>query len=193
MKPTKPALQKRFLATAAMVSGAETRSMFGQYGALIADRMFAGTFEDLVVMRLPEPERLLYMRAFGGRPFEPMPGRPMKEYVAAPADVLHDDATLLAWMKRAAAYTKSLPPKKGKGAAKSAAGKASAARGAASKPAPKRVAKPAPAAKKKAAGKRAAAKAKPAAKKKANTGAASSAAKKRAGRRVVRKAAARGR
>lgn len=181
MKPTKPALQKRFLATAAKVPGAETRSMFGQYGALIADRMFAGTFEDLVVMRLPEPERLLYMRAFGGRAFEPMPGRPMKEYVAAPADVLHDDATLLAWMKRAAAYTKTLPPKKDKGGRKAVAPKVPAARGASAKP--KRAAKPAEA--RGAVAKPARSKAKGSAKKKVVLRAAKPAAKKRTAKPTV--------
>lgn len=188
MKPTKPALKERFLATAAKVPGAETRSMFGQYGALIADRMFAGTFEDLLVMRLPEPERLLYMRAFGGRAFEPMPGRPMKEYVAAPADVLHDDATLLAWMKRAAAYTKTLPPKKGKGEPKAAAAKAPPARGASAKP--KRAASPAEA--RAAVAKPARSKAKGLAKKKV-VPAAKPGSKKRAAKPAAKRPATRGR
>lgn len=118
MKSTPPALKARFQSLVAKVRGAEPKAMFGQVGAMIAEHMFAGTFEEQIVVRLPAAERALFVRMFGGGPFESMPGRPMREYVAADADVLHDDATLLAWMKRAAAYAKTLPPKATKAGAK---------------------------------------------------------------------------
>lgn len=121
MKPTSPALKSRFQSLVARIRGAVPMAMFGQVGATIADHMFAGTFEDQIVVRLPEAERAMFARMFGGGAFEPMPGRPMREYVAASADVLHDDATLLAWMKRAAAYARTLPPKEKKGGKRGAA------------------------------------------------------------------------
>jgi hypothetical protein len=49
----------------------------------------------------------------------PMPGRPMKEYVAASGPLLDDHAVLAEWIASALAYTRQLPPKtKGKEKAK---------------------------------------------------------------------------
>ena len=40
-----------------------------------------------------------------------MPGRPMREYLVVPAPILGSDARLEEWLGKAAAYTRSLPPK----------------------------------------------------------------------------------
>ena len=60
------------------------KPMFG-YPALFLDgNMFAGTFQDKIVARLSAEDRARAMKA-GATPFEPMAGRPMKEYVVVPA------------------------------------------------------------------------------------------------------------
>ena len=43
--------------------------------------------------------------------FEPMPGRPMRQYVETPPEVAADVAAVRHWVERAAAYVRTLPPK----------------------------------------------------------------------------------
>jgi hypothetical protein len=62
------------------------------------------------MVRLSDAEREERL-ADGWSLFEPMPGRPMREYVALPPDVAGDVAALREWVERAAAYVRTLPPK----------------------------------------------------------------------------------
>ena len=41
-----------------------------------------------------------------------MPGKAMGRYVVLPPDVLTDEAQLDAWLDKAIAFTRTLPPKK---------------------------------------------------------------------------------
>ena len=50
--------------------------------------------------------------ATAAKTFEPMPGRPMKEYVVVPDAVVTNPAKLRAWVDQAYAYAKKLPAKK---------------------------------------------------------------------------------
>lgn len=86
------------------------RPMFGCPAYFTGGNMFAGVWQDTVMLRLPESERSAATAA-GARPFEPMPGRVMKEYVALPATLVVDRAAAAAWVQKAAAYAASLPPK----------------------------------------------------------------------------------
>jgi TfoX/Sxy family transcriptional regulator of competence genes len=91
---------------------AETRQMFGYPAAFTNGKMFAGLHQDNMVLRLPDDERSLFLQQPGARVFEPMPGRPMREYVVAPPALLASTADLVAWLEKAFAYTSTLPPKK---------------------------------------------------------------------------------
>jgi TfoX/Sxy family transcriptional regulator of competence genes len=102
-------------------SGGERRQMFGYPCAFEAGQMFCGIFGPTIVVRLAEAEREAFL-AKGARPFEPMPGRRMKEYVVLPAAVVGDDAKLTRWFETARGYAKTLPPKK-KAARKAAGGR----------------------------------------------------------------------
>jgi TfoX/Sxy family transcriptional regulator of competence genes len=93
------------------------RPMFGCPAYFTGGNMFAGVWQDSVMLRLPEDQRER-ARAAGATAFEPMPGRPMKEYVALPASMAEDPATAADWVGRAAAYAASLPPKQKKPRAK---------------------------------------------------------------------------
>jgi TfoX/Sxy family transcriptional regulator of competence genes len=86
------------------------RPMFGCPAYFTGGNMFAGVWQDTVMLRLPEDGRAA-VAAAGGRPFEPMPGRVMKEYVALPESMVADPEEAAAWVGRAAAYAASLPPK----------------------------------------------------------------------------------
>ena len=88
----------------------ERRKMFGFPAAFVNGNMSAGVFEGEVVVRLPEGRREELM-VEGGSPFEPMPGRPMKEYIAAPPEIVADAARLSLWIQRALAHARRLPPK----------------------------------------------------------------------------------
>ncbi|HET6475656.1 MAG TPA: TfoX/Sxy family protein [Thermoleophilia bacterium] len=89
------------------------RPMFGCPAYFTGGNMFAGVWQETVMLRLPEDERAA-VTAAGGGPFEPMEGRPMKEYVALPASMVADPAEAAGWVRRAAAYAASLPPKQKK-------------------------------------------------------------------------------
>ena len=91
---------------------AEQRKMFGYPAAFINGQMFAGLFGDRMMLRLSETDRAKFMAEFETGLFEPMPGRPMKEYVLVPPSVLQAPAVLETWLNRALAYARSLPPKR---------------------------------------------------------------------------------
>ena len=87
------------------------KPMFGYPALYLNGNMFAGTFQDKVVARLPAAGRERAMKTAGATQFEPMPGRPMKEYVALPAAVVTKPAALAKWMEEARAYAATLPVK----------------------------------------------------------------------------------
>ena len=84
--------------------------MFGYPAAFRNGNMFAGLFQDSMILRLGEADRLALSKR-GGRPFEPMPGRPMREYVVVPAKVVGDPAELQTLIEKSAAFAASLKPK----------------------------------------------------------------------------------
>lgn len=106
-----PDLVERFQATMAGVPGASLRKMFGYPAAFATNgHMFTGLHENRWVIRLADDARA-ELAAGGGLPFEPMPGRPMREYLVVPAAVLEDARVLRTWLVRSLAYTEGLPAK----------------------------------------------------------------------------------
>ncbi len=93
---------------------AESRKMFGYPAAFANGQMFASLFGDSFILRLPDAEREAFIRKHGTHLFEPMPGRPMREYVVVPPPVLKSGRQLDDWLGKAMAYAQSLPPKAAK-------------------------------------------------------------------------------
>lgn len=89
--------------------GIECKMMFGARAAWVNGNMFMGTFEQDLVVRLPEDDRNKLAEA-GGEQFAPM-GRPMREYMLMPRDMHEDDAALGQWVERAYAFVVTMPPK----------------------------------------------------------------------------------
>jgi TfoX/Sxy family transcriptional regulator of competence genes len=89
---------------------AEERQMFGYPAAFVHGHLFMSLHSGGFVVRLAEPDRE-QLRARGGKPFEPMPGRVMREYTLLPSDVTGDPDALAAWVARAYAFAAALPPK----------------------------------------------------------------------------------
>ena len=109
-KKAPPELVKAFEDAIATVPGAQPRKMFGYPAAFVNGQMFTGVFQDRLFVRLPESGRAELER-LGGKPFEPMPGRPMREYAEVPFGVLRSKTALADWIRRAFDYASALPAK----------------------------------------------------------------------------------
>jgi TfoX/Sxy family transcriptional regulator of competence genes len=90
--------------------GAERRLMFGYPAAFVNGNLATGLHRHDWMVRLGEKDRAA-LAAKGGRPFEPMPGRPMREYVVLPTAVLSERRALTGWIRRGIDYTAGLPAK----------------------------------------------------------------------------------
>jgi TfoX/Sxy family transcriptional regulator of competence genes len=86
------------------------RPMFGNLAAFVNGNMFTGLFGTDVFVRLGEEDRAELLEA-GGGPFEPMAGRPMREYVTLPAEWRQEPARVREWVARSLAWAEELPPK----------------------------------------------------------------------------------
>ena len=75
-------------------------------------QMFASVWGDNVTVRVGGEEAARLIASKAARPFEPMAGRPMSEYVAIDPSTLRD-ADLRKWVVRAAAFAEGLAAKKG--------------------------------------------------------------------------------
>lgn len=89
------------------------RPMFGQLSAFVNGNMFMGIFGHDVFVRLPGEARESLVSA-GGRPFEPMAGRPMREYVVLPGAWREEPDRVREWAARALDHAEELPPKRPK-------------------------------------------------------------------------------
>jgi TfoX/Sxy family transcriptional regulator of competence genes len=95
----------------------ERRKMFGYPCAFVNGYMFAGLFAKQMFVRLSAEARLSMIAEHDAKPLEPMPGRPMKDYIIVPTALMIHEPALRALIAQALAFGTSLPPKKtgGKG------------------------------------------------------------------------------
>jgi TfoX/Sxy family transcriptional regulator of competence genes len=96
----------------------ERRKMFGYPAAFVGGNMATGLFQEHLIVRLPEKRRAALLAEPGSAPFEPMPGRPMKEYVVVSPAIVSDRRELQRWIGEALAYAASLPSRSKKTAKK---------------------------------------------------------------------------
>jgi TfoX/Sxy family transcriptional regulator of competence genes len=118
MKKWKPAPREAaaaFEAATSGLAGAEPRKMFGYSCVFAKGNMFAGLHEAGMVLRLPDEKRAEFLRLKGSAPFEPMPGRVMREYVVVPTVLLNAPEQLREWVEKSLSYVSSLPAKEKKG------------------------------------------------------------------------------
>jgi len=92
----------------------ERRKMFGCPAYYINGNMMAGVYGTQLFLRLSPEDREELRASLDARPFEPMAGRPMKEYLAMPPSIIDDEAALDEWMRRSVEFASSLPPKEPK-------------------------------------------------------------------------------
>src|SRR5689334_17236771 len=108
-KPTEKTV-KAFHDATSSLAGAEPRTMFGYPSVFLNGNMLACVFQDRIMVRLSEADRAEATK-IGGKPFEPSPGRAMKEYVELPAKTVGSPAELRAWVERGRDFVATLPKK----------------------------------------------------------------------------------
>jgi TfoX/Sxy family transcriptional regulator of competence genes len=91
----------------------ERRQMFGSPCGFLDGQLFSGVFGAQLFVRLSEEDRAKLLSE-GAQLFDPMGGRPMKEYVVLPAALLDDERAVRRWMDSAVQYARALGPKKAK-------------------------------------------------------------------------------
>jgi len=106
-----PALAERFREVVARYPEAQVRVVFGCPCAFIAGNMISGLFGDEWFVRLPPDQRPALLRLKGAHPFEPMPGRQLREQTVLPASIVGSPAKLQAYIEKAVVHGRSLPPK----------------------------------------------------------------------------------
>lgn len=97
----------------------QKKKMFGYPVYFLNGNMFTGIHQDNIILRLSDSDRTTILAAEGdAAPFEPMPGRPMKEYVVLLEPIRSDPEKLEGWLNRSYTYVSSLPPKEAKSKSK---------------------------------------------------------------------------
>jgi TfoX/Sxy family transcriptional regulator of competence genes len=109
-KKTSPELVAASDKAVPVSSGVTRRPMFGYPSAFVNGNMFAGTFQDTIVVRLMETDRVVLVKVKGAAPFKPM-GHAMKEYIVVPAGIVAKPKELGAWIERGHRYALTLPAK----------------------------------------------------------------------------------
>ena len=92
----------------------EFKPMFGGPCYWVSGNMFAAVHQESILVRLGEADRADLLAQQGAHLFEPMEGRPMREYVVFPEAMLGDRERLGACLGKGLAYAASLPPKEKK-------------------------------------------------------------------------------
>jgi len=90
----------------------ERRKMFGYPCCFFNNNMFTGVYKDVIIVRLPEKERVQALAEHKGTTiFEPIPGRVMKEYLALPKKIYRDKKIFDELVARSVKYVSGLPKK----------------------------------------------------------------------------------
>src|SRR5262245_58046149 len=99
-KKSPPELIERFDAAVAGFPAAERKQMFGYPSIFVNGNLTAGLFQDRIMFRLSEEDRSKFLKRSGTGVFEPMKGRPMKDYVESPGSLAENSAEFRAWLGR---------------------------------------------------------------------------------------------
>ncbi len=90
------------------------RPMFGNVSAFVNGNMFLGLYGNDLFLRLSDEDRRELLKKKGASLFEPMKGKPMKEYILIPRAWTNQQETVRSWVSRSLDWTSKLPLKKTK-------------------------------------------------------------------------------
>jgi len=101
-----------YLAEAVQDFECQPRKMFGCPCYFVNNNMFCGVHEDSIILRL-SPADLEQVKGEYDEvaQFDPMGGRPMREYVTIPDTLASDEPVLASLLGRSYGFTSALPPK----------------------------------------------------------------------------------
>ncbi len=106
---------KKLLETSMESFNCDKKAMFGAPTYFKNGNMFAGIHGDSIIVRLAAKDIKEVLKTHQQvRPFEPVKGRFMKEYLALPQPIYSDKALLGKLLNRAYQYASSLPAKEPK-------------------------------------------------------------------------------
>jgi hypothetical protein len=91
--------------------GVTRQPMLGNMAGFIDGQMFLALLGDRIAVRLGPVARQALLAVDGTAPFEPMPGRPLREYVVLPEAWRNCPAEAEAWVRRSMEFASALPPK----------------------------------------------------------------------------------
>jgi TfoX/Sxy family transcriptional regulator of competence genes len=90
----------------------KVRPMFGNIAAFVKGNMFAGLYGKDIFVRLYGEDQATLLENKGASMFEPMNGRPMKDYVTIPRTWRNQPDNVRSWVAKSYALTSKLPEKK---------------------------------------------------------------------------------
>jgi len=91
--------------------GVTRQPMLGNVAGFIDGQMFLALLGDRIAVRLGPVAREELLGIDGTARFEPMPGRPLREYVVLPEAWRSRPTEAEAWVRRSMEYASALPPK----------------------------------------------------------------------------------
>ena len=106
-----PSLIELFDMSVPSAASITRRKMFGYPAAFANGNLFVGLHQNDFIIRLSEKDRARFSAEFGERRFEPMPGRPMREYVRLPEELLADPRRRASWIDLSLRYAEAIAPK----------------------------------------------------------------------------------
>ena len=99
----------------------EKKKMFGFPCAFVNGNMFCSVFNQSIMVRLSPGQIEHWIKTKKAKRFEPIPGKPMKEYIEPPGQLLKDPGQLSTLILESFEFAQSLKPRlKKKAAAKKA-------------------------------------------------------------------------
>jgi TfoX/Sxy family transcriptional regulator of competence genes len=110
-KKSPPHLVALFNAAITAFPEATTRMMFGYPCAFVNGQLTTGLFAESMFVRLSPEDEAKLLRTAGAQPFEPIPGRRVRGYVASPDKLLGSERNLKKWIGSAIEFSQSLPMK----------------------------------------------------------------------------------
>lgn len=110
-KPSPQKLIETFETAVRLIPGVTQRKMFGYPAAFVNGYLFAGLFENRLILKLPAASRSELLKLPGAARFEPVPGRTMGEFVMVPPSFIDKPAWLKPWLATAYTYVNSFAPK----------------------------------------------------------------------------------
>jgi TfoX/Sxy family transcriptional regulator of competence genes len=107
-------LVQRFSEIVPLDPRVERRKMFGYPAAFVAGNLFMGLHQEALILRLSDDDRESFLKIEGASVFEPMPGRPMREYVVVPSRMVDRETSLAGWIRRSLNHAAAIPSKNAK-------------------------------------------------------------------------------